>query len=69
MSLSITINNFSPAPEKRFQEMATLLSALKDVERAIGMSGSTVTSGNINIPGSSGPVNVGTWTWTPQASS
>lgn len=69
MSLSITINNFSPAPARRDQELTLLVEAIKNMEQTIRAAGGSMTSGNISIGGTSGPVNVGTFTWTPQAAS
>ncbi|MGV7215896.1 hypothetical protein [Bradyrhizobium sp. UFLA05-112] len=67
MSLSITISNFSPAPSRRDQELALLVEALRNIEQTLRAPGGSVTSGSAFVAGTS--TAVGTFTWTPQASS
>jgi hypothetical protein len=62
----ITVNNASPALDKKFQEVALIQRALDLAESAIRGPGGAVTSGNIVNDG--GTV-IGTWVYTPQASS
>lgn len=64
--LSLTVNAASPALEKKFQEVALIQRALQIAEQAIRGPGGLVTSGNIIDNG--GQV-IGSWTYTPQASS
>jgi hypothetical protein len=67
MSLCVvTINNLSPALDKKFQEVSEIARALSLAAQAIASAGGQQTSGNIL---DSGAVLVGTWTYTPQASS
>jgi hypothetical protein len=67
MSLCVvTINNLSPALDKKFQEVVEISRALNLAAQAIGGAGGQQTSGNII---DSVAVVVGTWTYTPQASS
>lgn len=69
MSLTITLNNLSPAPARRDQELTILVEALNNVGQSMRAPGGSVTSGSIFIAGANGPVNVGSFSWTPQASS
>jgi hypothetical protein len=62
----VTINNLSPVLDKRFQEVQVISRALDLAQQAICSPGGTVTSGNIN---GDGGILLGTWTYTPQASS
>lgn len=62
----ITVNNASPALDKKFQEVALIQRALDLAESAIRGPGGAVTSGNIL---GDGGVLLGSWTYTPQASS
>jgi hypothetical protein len=67
MSLCVvTINNLSPALDKKFQEVQEIARALSLAAQAINSAGGQQTSGNIL---DSGAVLVGSWTYTPQASS
>jgi hypothetical protein len=67
MSLCVvTINNLSPQLDKRFQEVQVVERALDLAQSAIRGAGGQATSGNIN---GDGGVLLGTWTYTPQASS
>jgi hypothetical protein len=61
----ITVNNLSPALDKRFQEVQVVQRALDLAETAIRSAGGQVASGNIIDAG----VTLGTWTYTAQASS
>jgi hypothetical protein len=66
MSLCVvTINNLSPALDKKFQEVQVIARALELAAQAIRSAGGTVTSGNIN---GDGGVVLGTFLYTPQAS-
>ena len=64
--LSLTVNNASPALDKKAQEVALIARALGAAARVIQSNGGLVTSGNIL---GDGAVVLGTWTYTPQASS
>jgi hypothetical protein len=66
MSLAvITINNLSPALEKKHQEVRIVAQYVEQALQAMGGAGGLATSGNIKV----GDTTVGTWTYTPQASS
>jgi hypothetical protein len=62
----ITINNPSPALDKRHQEVQIVQRALDIAESQIRQSGGTAASGTIT---DSGGVTLGTWTYTAVASS
>jgi hypothetical protein len=62
----ITVNNASPALDKKFQEVALIQRALDIAEQNIRAPGGAVTSGNIL---GDGGVLLGSWVYTPQASS
>jgi hypothetical protein len=62
----ITIQNLSPALDRKFQEVRFIARALDPAEQAISTPGGTVTSGNII---SDGGAVIGSWIYTPQASS
>jgi hypothetical protein len=64
--LTLTVNNASPALDKKAQEVQLIARALDLASSAIRSPGGTVTSGNIN---GDGGVVLGTWTYVPQASS
>jgi len=64
--LTLTVNNASPALDKKAQEVALIARALDLAEVAIRGPGGAVTSGNITTDG--GAV-IGSWSYTPQASS
>ena len=67
MSLAvITINNLSPALDKKFQEVQIVARGLALASQAIQSAGGQVTSGNIL---NDGATVIGTWTYTPQAGS
>jgi hypothetical protein len=61
----ITINNLSPALDKKFQEVQVIARALDLAETAIRSAGGQQASGNIIDAG----VTLGSWTYTAQASS
>jgi hypothetical protein len=63
---TVTINNPAIALDKRFQEVDFIARGLALASQAIGSAGGTVTSGNIATDGA---VIIGSWTYTPQASS
>lgn len=66
MSLAvITINNPSPALEKRFQEVALVARALDIAENQIRGAGGAAASGTMIDAG----VTLGTWTYTAVAGS
>jgi hypothetical protein len=64
--LSLTVNNQSPALDKQTQEVALIARALDLAAGDIRRGGGAKTSGNIL---DTGAVVLGTWTYTPQASS
>jgi hypothetical protein len=64
---TVTINNLSPALEKRVQEAAVIQQYSEIALQAMRAAGGTQTSGNILAPG--GATVVGSWSWTPQAGS
>jgi hypothetical protein len=67
MSLAvITINNPSPQLDKQHQEVQLIDRALQLAKTDIRSNGGKKTSGNI---ANDGGVVIGTWTYTPQASS
>jgi len=63
---TLTVNNLSPVLDKKFQEVQVIARALDLAEQAVRSAGGSVTSGNILTDGA---VLLGTWTYTPQASS
>lgn len=64
--LSLTVNNQSPALDKQAQEVALIARALELAAQSIRGAGGAQTSGSILDTGAQ---VVGTWTYTPQASS
>jgi hypothetical protein len=67
MSLAvITVNNLSPALDKKFQEVQVIARALELAAQSIRGAGGAATSGNIV---DTGAVVLGTFAYTPQASS
>lgn len=66
---TLTINNLSPALDKRVHEVERMARFLRQVQQNVQSGGGLVTSGNIIDAGPLGNVVVGTWTYTPQASS
>ena len=67
MSLAvITINNPSTALDKQHQEAQLISRALQLAQQDIRANGGKKTSGNIN---GDGGVLLGTWTYTPVATS
>jgi hypothetical protein len=62
----LTVNNNAPALDKKFQEVVDIARALTLAAQDIGSHGGANTTGNIIDTG--GQV-VGSWTYTPQASS
>jgi hypothetical protein len=67
MSLCVvTINNLSPALDKKFQEVQVIARGLALAAQAISGAGGQAASGNITTDGA---VVLGTWTYTPQATS
>jgi hypothetical protein len=64
--LSLTVNNPSPALEKKFHEVALIERALALAVQSIRAAGGVTTSGNIM---NDGATVIGTWTYTPQATS
>jgi hypothetical protein len=63
---TLTVNNLSPALDKKFQETQIIARALDLAEASVRGAGGQATSGNIN---GDGGVLLGTWTYIPQASS
>jgi hypothetical protein len=67
MSLAvITVNNQSPALDRKYSEVALIARALELAAQSIRSAGGATTSGNIL---DSGANLIGTWTYTAQASS
>jgi hypothetical protein len=67
MSLAvITVNNQAPALDKKYSETQLIARALELASQAIRSAGGTVTSGNIV---NDGGVVIGSFTYTPQATS
>jgi hypothetical protein len=64
--LSLTVNNASPALDKKAQEVALIAQALGVAAQVLQSNGGLVTSGNIL---GAGGVVLGTFSYTPQASS
>jgi hypothetical protein len=64
--LSLTVNDLANPLDKQAQEVALIAQALDQAARSIRSPGGTVTSGNIT---GDGGVLLGTWSYTPQASS
>jgi hypothetical protein len=64
--LTLTVNNASPALDKQHQEVQLIDRALQLAKTDIRSNGGKKTSGNI---ANDGGVVIGTWTYTPQASS
>jgi hypothetical protein len=64
---TISISNLSQALEKRVQEAAVIQQYTEQALQAMRGAGGVLTSGNILAPG--GATVVGSWSWTPQASS
>jgi hypothetical protein len=62
----VTINTITPQLDKKFQETTLIARGLSLAAQAIQQAGGTVTSGNIN---NDGGVLIGSWTYTPAASS
>jgi hypothetical protein len=67
MALTITINNLSPALEKKAQEVIVMHQYVEQAMQALRGAGGAQTSGNILAPGAT--TVVGSWTYTPQATS
>jgi hypothetical protein len=67
--LTLTINNLSPALDKKNQEVERIARWLELAAQNIRSAGGLSTSGNILDAGNNGSTNVGSWTYTPQASS
>ena len=68
MSLFVlTINNLSPALEKKGQEVQRINQFAHRALQAVVAAGGAVTSGNILDDG--GATVVGSWSYVPQASS
>jgi hypothetical protein len=68
MSLFVlTINNLSPALDKKNQEAAVIQQYAEQALQAVRAAGGALTSGNIMASG--GATVVGSWTYTPQATS
>jgi hypothetical protein len=64
--LTLTINNPSQALDKQHQETQLISRALQLAQQDIRANGGKKTSGNIN---GDGGALLGTWTYTPVASS
>jgi hypothetical protein len=64
--LTVTVNNPSSALDKRFKEVALISRALELAVQSIRAAGGAQTSGNIM---DTGQVLLGSWVYSPQASS
>jgi hypothetical protein len=64
---TVTINNLSPALEKRVQEVTIVQQYVEQALQAMRAAGGVQSSGNILAPG--GATVVGNWTYVAQASS
>jgi hypothetical protein len=64
-ALTLTVNTISPQLDKRHQEVQVIDRALHLAAIAVRSAGGATTSGNIIDAG----VTLGTWTYTPAASS
>jgi hypothetical protein len=62
----VTINTITPQLDKKFQEVATVARGLSLAAQAISQAGGTATAGNILDDGAK---LIGSWTFTPAASS
>ena len=69
MALSVTINAFSPALGTRQAEVEKMHRLLEQLAENLHQAGGTLTSGNLIDAGPAGNTVLGTWTYTPQASS
>jgi hypothetical protein len=65
-AIVVTVNTISPQLDKRHQELQVIDRALHLAAQAARSAGGAVTSGNIVDVGG---VTLGTWTYTPAASS
>jgi hypothetical protein len=63
---TLTVNNNTPALDKKFQEVADIARALTLAAQDIGSHGVASTTGNII---DTGGLTVGSWVYTPQATS
>ena len=61
----VTVNNLSPALDKKFQEVQVAARALDLARQAIASAGGQSASGTITDAG----VTLGTWVYTAQATS
>jgi hypothetical protein len=68
---TVTVNNESPALEKKFQEATLIVEALELAAAAIGQGRGLVTSGTMTKgnPAGAGVTTLGTWAITLQAAS
>jgi hypothetical protein len=64
-AIVVTVNTITPQLDKRAQEVQVINRALELAAQSVRMAGGAVTSGNIVDAG----VTLGTWTYTPAASS
>jgi hypothetical protein len=64
--LTLTVNNLAPALDKQAQEVALVARALHLAATEIRANGGKKTTGNILDDGAK---VLGTWTYTPQATS
>jgi hypothetical protein len=64
--LTLTVNNAAPALDRKAQEVQVIARALELAAQSIRMAGGLATSANIV---DTGGVTVGSWSYTPQASS
>ena len=69
MSLSVTINNFSPAIGNRQAEVEKMHRLLEQLGEVLHQSGGSIASGNLIDAGPAGNTVLGTWTYTAQAAS
>lgn len=69
MSLSVTINNFSPALGTRQAEVEKMHRLLEQLGENLHQAGGTLASGNLIDSGPAGNTVLGSWTYTAQAAS
>jgi len=63
---TLTVNNLSPALDKKFQEVQVIARALDLAEASVRAAGGQTASGNIN---GDGGILLGSWVYTAQAAS
>ena len=66
---TVTINDPSPAFDKKVSEVGFIIRVLQEIEKELGRGQGTVTSGSVISTGAGGASNtsLGSWTYTPAA--